>query len=189
MGSSYDAGATKYVYPDPGQKGDGHKWLPALGAEGAPVVVIEFSDIFCGHCRMYNLNSLEGILNDYVAKGKVRYVDHYFGFDQAVQAGVAEAEMCAAEQGRYFEFKHALFQTVEAGAFDLSRGAQMAGLDMKQFNTCRNDQRYLPASREMVSVDNMGVNATPTFFVNGQKVEGNKPDEIRRMIDEALTSQ
>jgi len=51
---------------------------------------------------------------------------------------------------------------------------------------CRSDQRYAAAVQEMAFVDNMGVRATPTFFVNGQMISGNVPNEIRKMIDEAL---
>jgi protein-disulfide isomerase len=187
-GTSYNAGETEHTYPDPANLGDGQQWLPALGEVNAPVVVMEFSDVFCGHCRDYNLDHLESILEEYVASGQVRYVDHYFGFGQSLQEGVVLAEMCAAEQGRYFEYKHALFQTVEAGAFDLDRAALVAGMDMDAFRTCREEQRYAEAMQEMVFVDNNGVNATPTFFINEQMISGNRPDEIRQAIEAELTA-
>ncbi|MGC9520588.1 MAG: DsbA family protein [Anaerolineae bacterium] len=187
-GQSYDAGPTDYEYPDPAGLGDGRIWLPALGSVDAPVTVIEFSDIFCGHCRNYNLNALSDILTDYVATGEVRYVNHYFGFAQTVQDGVVMAEMCAAEQGRYFEFRHALFQSVEIGAFDIDRAARIAGVETDRFEACRSEQRYANAMQEIVFMQNRGVSATPTFFVNDQPVAGNRPDEIRRLIDEALAA-
>ena len=40
QGASYDAGETEYLYPDPGNLGNGHKWLPALGDADAPVTII-----------------------------------------------------------------------------------------------------------------------------------------------------
>jgi protein-disulfide isomerase len=187
-GLSFDAGETSYDYPDPAGLGSGRQWLPALGDVDAPVVVMEFSDVFCGHCRDYSLDNLAGILEDYVATGDVRYVDHFFGFGQTLREGVVMAEMCAAEQGRYFEYKHALFQTVEAGAFDLDRAALVAGMDMNAFRTCREEERYSEAMQEMVFVDNRGVNATPTFFINDQMVSGNRPDEIRRLIEAELAA-
>ena len=188
-GTSYDAGPTEYAYPDPAGLGDGHQWLPALGEEDAPVVVMEVSDVFCGHCRDFNLKSLAGILEDYVATGKVRYVDHYFGFANTVQQGTVLAEMCAAEQGRYFEFKHALFQSLEIGDFDIDRAARLAGLDASMFRTCREEQRYNAAAQEMAFVDNEGVKATPAFFVNGKMISGNLPNEIRQAIDAALVEE
>ncbi|MGC9469747.1 MAG: DsbA family protein [Anaerolineae bacterium] len=187
-GLSYDAGTTDYIYPDPAGLGEGHRWLPALGEPTAPVTVIEFSDIFCGHCREYNLESLPDLLEDYVATGDVRYVDHYYGFAETVQQGIVMAEMCAAEQGRYFEFKHALFQTIEVGGFDIERAARVAGVDPELFSECRDEERYAPALQESAFVENMGVNSTPTFFINGERISGNRPLEIRAMIDAALAA-
>jgi hypothetical protein len=187
-GNSYDSGQTLAAYPDPGQLGIGRQWLPALGADDAPVVVIEFSDIYCGHCRTYNLTSLEGILQDYVATGKVRYVDHYFGFATTVNEGLVDAMMCAAEQGRYFEFKHALFENVGTGSVNVNQAVRDAKLDSRAFGTCRRDGRYDAAVQESIFVNNMGVTGTPTFFVNGQEVVGNRPDEIRQRIDAELAA-
>ncbi len=185
-GYSYDAGETDYLYPNPGVLGAGRKWLPALGEADAPVVIVEFSDIFCGHCRNYGLDSLPEILDEYVATGKVRYVDHFYGFTRSLEEGTALATLCAAEQGRYFEFKHALFQSLELGTYDAGRAARVAGIEADQFTACIQDQRYLDALQEMVFIDNSGVSATPTFFVNGTMISGNDPEGIRRLIEAAL---
>lgn len=188
QGTSINIGETEFPYPDPGNLGDGQKWLPALGSPDAPVTIIEFSDLFCGHCRTFNLTSLEGIVQEYVATGKVRYVDHFFGFGDSVQTGALEAMFCAAEQGHYFELKHTLFQAIEVNAFDIDRAARVSGLDMRVFNECVDSGRYRPAIQEMVYVDNMGVDATPTFFINGEKVSGNLPEQIRQKIEVALSN-
>ena len=187
QGTSISTGETEYAYPDPGNVGQGEKLLPALGSPDAPVTIIEFSDIFCGHCRAFSLNNLEGILHEYVSTGKVRYVDHFFGFGNTVQMGALDAMFCAAEQGHYFEFKHTLFQAIEVNALDIPRAARVSGLDMKVYNECMDSGRYKGALQEMVYQDNMGVSATPTFFINGEKVEGNLPDEIRQKIEKALS--
>ncbi|MEJ5308681.1 MAG: thioredoxin domain-containing protein [Anaerolineae bacterium] len=188
-GTSYNAGSTTLRYPDPGKKGKGVQWLPALGAEDAPVVVIEFSDIYCSHCRVYHQMSFDALLKEYVATGKVRYVDHYFGFGQSIGDGAVEAMMCAAEQGKYFAFKTALFSTVAEGALDIDTAARGVGLHLGAFDTCRRTRRYQDTVAEIALTDNMGVTATPTFFVNGEKVLGNRPDEIRRLIEAALSAQ
>jgi len=186
-GYSYDAGETDYLYPNPAGSESGRKWLPALGEADAPVVIVEFSDIFCSHCRNYNLDSLPEILDEYVATGKVRYVDHFYAFTRSLEEGTALATLCAAEQGRYFEFKHALFQSLELGTYDVGRAARVAGIDDDQFEACIQDQRYLDALQEMVFIDNSGVSATPTFFVNGTMISGNTPEGIRWLIDGALS--
>lgn len=185
-GVSFDGGVTDYVYPDPAGLGAGHKWLPALGSEDAPVVLIAFSDFFCGHCRAFNLESLPELLKLYVAGGDVRYVGHFFGFPQTVQAGYVHAAMCAAEQGRYFAFEHAMYQSIELGSSDIRRAAEIAGLDIEAFQTCQDSQRYSDAVQEAVFVDNYGVQGTPTFFVNGTQIVGNRPDQIKTAIEASL---
>jgi len=185
-GTSYNAGSTTQRYPDPGKKGKGVQWLPALGDENAPVVVIEFSDIYCGHCRVYHQTAFDALLQEYVATGEVRYVDYYFGFAQSIGDGAVEAMMCAAEQGKYFAFKTTLFATVAEGELDITAAALGAGLYLGAFNTCRRTRRYQETVPEIALTDNMGVTATPTFFVNGEEVRGNRPDEIRRLIEAAV---
>jgi len=189
-GTSYDHGPTEALYPDPEQKGAGHRWLPALGREDAPVTIMEFSDFNCSHCRDFNQEQLESLLKEYVATGKVRYVVHFYSFSQSVD--LAEAAMCAAEQGKYFAFEHALFKAVTAGKPNVDRVAQTARVaDLAQFKTCHQEHRYLDTLQNdaIPDAEQMGVTATPTFFINGQKVEGNKPAQIRQLIEAALAEK
>ncbi len=183
-GTPYNDGATTVRYPGPA----GTRWFPALGAADAPVVVMEFSEIFCGHCRAFNTDNLEGILQDYVATGKVRYVGHMMAFNRAESQEYLAAAMCAAEQGRYFAYEHAVFAGIGAGAFDLMAAAQEIDLNVAQFAACKATGRYVDAALEasMVAYER-GVTATPAFFVNGQPVLGNDPASIRRLIEEALS--
>ncbi len=182
-GTPYNDGETTVRYPGPA----GTRWFPALGPEDAPVTVMEFSEIFCGHCRAFNTDNLESLLQDYVATGKVRYVGHMMAFNRAESQEYLAAAMCAAEQGGYFAYEHAVFAGIGAGAFDLTASAKEAGLNTVQFAACKESGRYVDAALEasMVAYER-GVTATPTFFVNGQQVMGNDPVAIRRLIEEAL---
>jgi cyclophilin family peptidyl-prolyl cis-trans isomerase/protein-disulfide isomerase len=183
-GAPYNDGATEALYPG-GPAGT--RWLPALGVEDAPVTVMEFSEIFCGHCRSFNTESLEGILTDYVATGKVRYVGYMMAFNRTESQQYLAAAMCAAEQGKYFAYEHAVFAAIGNNAFDLDAAAREVDLNVEQFGVCKTENRYADA---VVDASNAayerGVTATPTFFVNGQKVQGNNPGEIQRLIEEAL---
>ncbi len=172
-GVPYNAGESESLYPGPE---GGTRWLPSLGSEDAPVTVMEFSSTSCGHCRTFNLNSLDDILNDYVATGKVRYVSHYSGS----QAAVVQ-EMCAAEQGLYFAFERAKFQGESIDAIE--------GLDMEAFNTCVTDGPYAQTVSDVAqNASKLGIRGTPTFIINDESVVGNVPDEVRRVIDEALAA-
>lgn len=189
-GTSYDDGATDALYPDPGQKGVGRRWYPALGPEDAPVTVMEFSDFNCSHCRDFNQEQLESLLKEYVATGKVRYVVHFYSFSQSME--LAEAAMCAAEQGKYFAFEHALFKAVTAGKPNVDGVAQTARVpDLAQFKSCHQEHRYLNTLQNdaIPAAEQLGVRATPTFIINGQKVEGNNPTQIRQLIEAALAGK
>jgi len=183
-GTPYNDGATQVLYPG-GPAGT--RWLPALGVENAPVTVMEFSEILCGHCRSFNTESLEGILTDYVASGKVRYVGHFMAFNRTESQQYLAAAMCAAEQGKYFAYEHTVFTAIGNNTFDLDAAAKEVGLNIEQFSTCKAKNRYADAVNDAsMAAYQRGVTATPTFFINGQKVQGNNPGEIRRLIEEAL---
>jgi protein-disulfide isomerase len=183
-GVPYNDGATDVRFPGPA----GTRWFPALGAEDAPVTVMEFSEIFCGHCRAFNTDSLEGILEDYVATGKVRYVGHMMAFNRAESQEYLAAAMCAAEQGRYFAYEHAVFAAIGAGTFDLDAAAKEVDLNVAQFAACKEEGRYVDAALDAsTAAFERGITATPTFFINGEQVRGNDPGTIRRLIEEALS--
>lgn len=184
-GMPYDDGVTQAQYPGPA----GTRWFPALGPEDAEVTVLEFSEILCGHCQNFNQNSLHGILEDYVATGKVRYVGHFLAFNRPESQEYLAAAMCAAEQGRYFAYEHTVYASIAQQEFDLDVAAkQVEGLDYEQFAACKEEGRYkntvIDAS---MAASEKGLRATPTFLVNGQKLEGNDPGTLRRMIEEALS--
>jgi len=182
-GSPYNDGETRAAYPGP--EAD-VRWLPALGATDAPVTVIEFSEIGCGHCKNFNQNDWAGFLEDYVATGKVRYVSYYMAWNRpewtASKAYIAAA-MCAAEQSKYFDFEHAVFKN---GAAALDKSAADIGLDLADFEACQADERYHAATQDAAEYaqNTWGVTGTPTFFVNDEKVVG--ATGLRVAVDAAL---
>ena len=92
--------------------------LPATGLEfnvvgraDAPVTIVEFSDLQCPHCARNALNTFPEIKRNYIDTGKVRYVARDFPLDMhpfAMPAAVATR--CAGEQGKFWEYRHALFE-------------------------------------------------------------------------------
>lgn len=184
-GTPYNAGPTDALYPGPEA---GIRWLPSLGAEDAPVTVIEYSEILCGHCRAFNQQNLEPLLRDYVATGKVRYVGHYMAFNREESIAYIQAAFCAAEQGRYFAYEHAVFEGLGENSFDLEAAAQTAEVDLDALVECWESGRYRDAIMDAVNhAGQQGVNATPAFFVNGELIMGNDPAGIRRLIEAALS--
>ena len=164
--------------------------FPYLGSLEADVVLVEFTDFYCSHCRVYNQESEDSILDEYVATGQVRYVLHYYsgGSPQSIQA--AEAAMCAAEQGLYFQFQRAFFDNPAATRADLMSLSRDLGLDEDDFMACWDEGRYhnellghIRAARAA------GVSVTPSFKINDQMVTGNVPDMIRQAIEDELAAR
>lgn len=176
-----------------GPEGPGHD----LGVAQAAVTVLEFSDFGCRYSRSFATTALPELLAAYVRTGAVRwkYVPFALGMfpNGAAAAGAAE---CAADQGpaafrrmhdRLFAAAGEWSDARDPGA-SFRRYAREARLDTARFGACLTDTTAAARVREANALaDAMGVRATPTFFVNGRRVEGALPAaEFRAMLDRAL---
>lgn len=162
------------------------------GEADAPVTIIEVSDYGCPHCRNFNLGgTAETLYESYVDTGQVRWVVLPYALRAATQPP-AEAAMCAAEQEQFFPYHHALFELQDA-AQGLTRegfvqAAQNVGLDINAFEECLDSNRNRTVVQRNMSVAaSAGVSATPTFFINGIKMEGNQPlANFQQQLDQLL---
>jgi len=103
-----------------------------------------------------------------------------------------EAARCAGAVGRYWAYHDRLF--AEQPAFereDLVRYADELGLDRTAFVRCLDERRFRAAvEADMAQAQALGINGTPTFIVNGQKLVGAHPLEtFRTIIDDALKTR
>jgi protein-disulfide isomerase len=151
----------------------------AKGSADAPVTVVEVSDYGCGHCRNFNLETA-GLLDDlYVTPGQVRWVVLPYSLNpQTLPA--AEAAMCAGDQERFWEFHHRMFEIQNEPSALSRRGfmdaADELGLDTDVFEGCLDSAKYRPlVAANIDAAASVGVRATPTFFFDGQMLEGNAP--------------
>lgn len=156
----------------------------SMGDPNAPVKVEEFSDFQCPYCRLFADEEESGIVENYVKTGKVYFTYTSFSIlDGNATNGeskmAAQAAYCAADQGKFWEYHDVLFANQNGeniGDFANKRliaFAESLGLDNNQFKSCLNGATY----RQQVMDDlargrSLGVKATPTFIVNGTKVEG-----------------
>ena len=161
---------------------------PALGSASAPVTIVEFSDFQCPFCQRVapTLKQVQKTYGD-----KVRIVWKDFPLTQihpeAFKAG--EAGQCAAEQGKFWEYHDRLFANQQALLPDsLKKYAADAGLDAAAFSACLDTSKYGDRVREGVAQGSrLGVNSTPTIYVNGRMLSGAQPYEtIAAVIDEEL---
>lgn len=162
---------------------------PSLGSRSAPVTLVEFSDFQCPFCLRVapTMKQIRAAYGD-----KVRIVWKDFPLTQihpqAFKAG--EAGQCAAEQGKFWEFHDRVFENQQAMQLDdLKRYAASVGVDADRFNTCLDTSRHAEVVRDGVAQGTrLGINSTPTVFINGRRVSGAQPYEVfAAIIDEELS--
>ena len=172
---------------------EGHYYL---GPKDAKVLIEEFSDFQCPYCGLHARETFPKIKREYIDKGLVRYQFINVPLRRIHPAAqkAAEAAMCAGKQGKFWEMHEALFnnqpQWVRAGnPIQMFEGyASELGLEEDAFNAClRGGDMALQIDDDIAEAIQRGVRATPTFFINGRKVEGAYPYEIfKKIIEEEL---
>jgi len=161
---------------------------PSVGSASAPITLIEFSDYQCPYCGRVEptLKRLRAAYGD-----KIRFVWKDFPLTQihpqAFKAG--EAAHCAGDQGKYWELHDVLFnKQSELQLDDLKRHALTLGLNVDAFNQCLDSSKHAERVRDGVAEGGqVGVNSTPTIFINGRRFSGAQPYEVfAAAIDEEL---
>jgi len=163
------------------------------GKADAPVTIVEYASLTCSHCADFAINTFPTIKEKYIDTGKAKLIFREFPFDPRATAAFMLAR-CAPED-RYFPMVEVFFKQQQqwAGAADgeaaLLQIAKLAGFTQESFKACLTNQQVLDdvrATMERGSTE-FGVNATPTFFINGQKYAGAlSVDEMSAIIDKLL---
>lgn len=163
---------------------------PVMGDPAAAVAIVEFSDFQCPYCRRYQTQIYPQIKSRYIDSGKLRYIyrDFPLGFHPEARSASVAAK-CAARQGKFSEFKEALFLNQRQLNSELyTELAATVGLDGARYQRCLQDTML----QQQVDGDlqygkSIGVNGTPTFFIG--RVEGNTLVNSRRITgSQPLTS-
>ncbi len=160
---------------------------PSMGPADAPITMVAFSDYQCPFCHRAQ-ETVEELLEKY--EGKIRFVhrDYPLDFHKGAMPA-ARAARCAGEQGEFWGFhRNLLAKLTDFSTADLTSRASHLSLDMEKFETCFNSDRYTEEIQASFAAGrNIGVTATPTFFINGRRLEGAKPlEEFQELIEEEL---
>ena len=161
---------------------------PFRGSEKARVTVVKFEDFQCPFCKQVQPTFNE-LLSRY--NGKVRLIHKDLPLEslhpQARQA--AEAARCANEQGKFWEYHDKLYaNSPKASADNLKSYAKEVGLNVDSFDRCFASGKYKAVVQQDLNEGaQLGLNGTPTFFINGREISGNQPLEaFEAIIDEEL---
>ena len=161
---------------------------PSKGSATAPVTIIEFTDYQCPSCAK-SQPIIEEVAKEY--GDKVRLVARDFPLEQHVHAAkAAEAAEAAREQGKYWEYVAVLFKNQNAlEVAKLKEYATQVGLDRAKFDQALDSGKFADkVQRDLREGDKLGVNSTPTVFINGKRVRDKSPEGLKAAIDAALKS-
>ncbi len=163
---------------------------PTQGPASAKVTVIEFGDFECPYC-----GEEEPVVTQILANysGRIRFVFKEFPLSSIHPYAelAAEAALAANAQGEFWPYHNMLYANQSAlGESDLEGYAKQLGLDVAKFDAALNDHTYASAvAADVAQGTRVGVDATPTFFVNGNIVVGAAPySQLAAVIDAQLAA-
>ncbi|WP_435333451.1 DsbA family protein [Haloarchaeobius sp. TZWWS8] len=151
--------------------------VPTLGVADAPVTLASFSDYQCGHCSTYHVETVPQVYEKYIATGKVRYEQHDFplplnewSWDVPLAARSVQA---TAGDEAFFEFSKGAFAAQKEMSWETIRSlARKVGADPETVVTdAKNATYYETVEADRKLGESLGVEGTPTFFVNGHRLE------------------
>lgn len=166
------------------------------GNPDAPVKIYEVSDYGCPACKSFNDSVLPQLQEQYIDDGSVALVKVPVAIlsnrDGTLQSPVSpEAVLCAHEQGNGSEYHSALFIDQSAhkdhAINEFVAIAKDLGLDGDEFESCLEDDRYRVLSAENRKLAlSLGVQSTPSFFIDGELITGANLQPISAAVERSL---
>src|SRR5215213_60802 len=159
---------------------------PSLGKVEAPVTLVIFTDYQCPSCAAIH-PALERLVQEY--GDKVRLVARDFPLSQHVEAfKAAEAAEAAREQGKYWEYVQLLMRNQSALSVDkLKEYASELALDRPRFDSALESGKFTETVQHDIEEGmRLGINATPTVFINGRRVSNESYDELKANVEAAF---
>ncbi len=161
---------------------------PAKGPDSAPVTMIEFSDFQCPYCASLS-KTLHRVVVDFGSEVRLVYRQFPLAQIHPYAEGAAEASLCAAEQGRFWDMHDLMFQNQSLlKEEDLKADAAKLNLDSANFDQCLNSHRYAgKINEDMREGATLGVSGTPAVFINGRMLTGAQSyEDLAKVIQEEL---
>jgi protein-disulfide isomerase len=169
------------------------------GSKNAPVTIVEFADYQCPACSVF-ANEVEGLFRTaLVDSGKVRYAYRDYPLPNHANAmQAARAAACANHQGRFQAMHQILYRgqnqwsssSSEQVLLQFKDYAGQTGLNVGQFDSCQRSSKHdQDILRDRDAGNRIGLEATPTFVINGFRVAGVLPVEGFQAIINQVTGK
>ncbi|MGZ6131372.1 MAG: thioredoxin domain-containing protein [Myxococcaceae bacterium] len=163
---------------------------PSRGPKDAPITIVEFSDFECPYCGAAH-DTVEQVMSTYAGKVRLVYRQFPLSFHPHAEKA-AEASLCAADQGKFWEYHDVLFKNQKKlDPTDLKAFATEVGMDGQKFGQCleSGDKKKAVDADQQAGLA-AGVGGTPAFFINGIFLNGALPiDEFKKVIDLELAAK
>nr|WP_225318158.1 DsbA family protein [Anaplasma marginale] len=150
-----------------------------LGNTSAPVVMLEYASFSCSHCADFATKVLPRLKNEYIDKGKLLYILRDFPLDK-LSLSAAMLGACYKDNKTFFAYAKAVFNSFDALIAThkdlglLANIAKISNISDEEFKKCTTDEALMDrvVQQKFLAVNTLDVNATPAFFLNGQRYEG-----------------
>lgn len=164
---------------------------PSLGPDDAPITIVEFSDFQCPFCRRFHEETYDALLKEY--PGQIRFVYRNLPLTSIHPDAMpsAVASLCANDQNVYWEYHDKLFSSETLNRDTYIKYATDLSLNVEEFTACLDSGKHDAFIQEdMDFALNLGVQSTPTFFINGLAVVGAQPlSTFQQIIDKELAGE
>lgn len=159
---------------------------PSYGPANAPITIIEFSDFQCPYCQKWHVDVWSKLLQTFPDQIRLVYRDFPLYSIHSEAGPAAAAANCAGEQNNYWEFHELLFTGgMELGRDTYLKYAGSLDLNLTSFEQCLDDNRYeAEVTADYEYALGLGIQSTPTFFVNGIALVGAQPFEVFQEVIE-----
>ena len=164
-----------------------------LGKATATVEMIEYASLSCPHCAAFHNSLWPTLKKEYVDTGKVKLIYRDFPTDKMALAASMIAR-CAPEE-RYFGMIELMFRTqddwrrAKNPRSDLTKIGRLAGMSQATVEACLRNQKLFEVvmKQRNEGSQKLKISSTPTFIVNGRKIDGGVSlEEFRQVFDQAL---
>ncbi|WP_411957422.1 DsbA family protein [Paracoccus homiensis] len=166
-----------------------------LGAEDAPVTIVEYASFTCGHCANFHEENFPKLKEEYIDTGKVKFVQRDVYFD-AVGLWAGILARCGGND-KYYAVSDMLFDEqkkwLSGGSGDeiaanLRKIGLKAGMSEDQMTACWDDkataESLIATFQSNATADE--IEATPTFIIGGEKVMNQPWDDMKEVIEAKL---
>ena len=163
----------------------------SMGPEDAKVVLIEYASASCPHCAAFYNETFGALKSEYIDTNKIRFVFREFPHNDAALAAFMLAR--SVPQDAYFPMIDVFFKTQDAWVPNPSEGlfniAKQAGFTRETFDKTITDKALAKSILDVRdTAETFGVKGVPTFFLNGEMLNGElKIENLRAKIDPLLS--